>query len=53
MESAVLGERKIAQSFGLTVDQIVKLQEYSKKTGLSLSELMREAVEGFFQQRGI
>lgn len=53
MESAILGDRKLPQSFGLTVDQLVKLQEYAKKTGRSMSELMREAVEEFFQKRGL
>jgi predicted DNA-binding protein len=53
LESQVLGERKLPQSFGLNVDQIVKLQELSKETGKSMSELVREAVEVYFQQRGI
>jgi predicted DNA-binding protein len=43
-------ERKIPQSFGLEADQIQKLQQLSKQTGRSVSELARNAFDYFLQQ---
>lgn len=51
MESQILAGRKFAQSFGLSVDELVKLQERSKKTGRSMSSLLREAIDEYFQRR--
>jgi hypothetical protein len=42
MSAQILEGRKIPQSFGITIDQISKLQELSKRTEKSLSELARE-----------
>ena len=49
MSNQILQGRKIPQSFGLDIDQISKLQERSRQTGKSLSELAREALDAFFQ----
>ena len=49
MSNQILQGRKIPQSFGLSADQIGKLQDLSKRTGKSLSELAREALDAFFQ----
>ena len=47
MSHEVLEDRKIPQSFGLGINQIVKLRERSKETGRSLSDLAREAIDSF------
>jgi hypothetical protein len=47
MESLTLIDRKIPQSFGLTAQQIADLQERSRQTGKSLSDLAREAIDRF------
>jgi len=50
MQSLV--DRKIPQSFGLTANQIEKLQDLSEKTGKSLSELARDAGDALFAVKG-
>jgi predicted DNA-binding protein len=47
METLTLADRKIPQSFGLTINQITQLGELSKQTGKSMSQLAREAVNKF------
>jgi predicted DNA-binding protein len=43
--------RKIPQSFGLNLNQIEELQDLSKQTGKSLSQLAREAVDNLLKQK--
>lgn len=50
MSAQVLEGRKIPQSFGLNTEQIEKLRDLSQRTGKSLSEIAREAIDTFFQQ---
>lgn len=37
----------------LTPQQIAKLQEHIKKTGLSLSEILRRAVDAYFRNKDV
>jgi predicted DNA-binding protein len=43
--------RKIPQSFGLNLNQITELQDLSKQTGKSLSQLAREAFDNLLKQK--
>jgi hypothetical protein len=51
MENPIL-HRKIPQSFGLYPDQISKLQELSRQTGRSLSDLAREGFDQVISSHG-
>jgi hypothetical protein len=50
MKTREFSERKIPQSFGLEAGQILDLRERATKTGKSLSQLVREAVDKFLQR---
>jgi predicted DNA-binding protein len=52
LKTREFSERKIPQSFGLEAGQILNLRERATKTGKSLSQLVREAVDKHLQELG-
>jgi hypothetical protein len=50
MNEVTLEDRKLTQTFTLEQRQILKLREISNKTGRSLSDLARQALDKFLEK---